>query len=196
MRVLRALMVRRQDKRLRLCGLFESRRSMRIGFKIWPLALLMSFPVLTALAQDSQFTMKLSSRVSFQNQTMGRIYNRESDIRGNMAVSPDGRYFLGRLNKSTISLLDLDTRQTRTILLSHDAAYGMFTKNGRRVLVFDDSANRRNITVLNLELGKVVSVIKSSEGINEVSQSYDDERIATSRDETKIVLKEKNFVNI
>lgn len=166
----------------------------------------MRFPLLSAalclallqthnLAQDSPIAMKPTIAISFDSGTLERIYNPDRHQRGNMAISHDSRYFIGRLDKR--KLVVLTNARAELVSVDHNIAYALFSKDSQRVALFGDvNDDRKTVTVLNLKTGEVVSTIRTQEKIDQVSISPDGERIATGRDEVKLIRKGTNVVNL
>jgi WD40 repeat protein len=148
-------------------------------------------------AQNPPIALKPTITISFDLGALERIYNPDKYQRGNMAISPDSRYFLGRLSKQELLLLDLTNAKGRPIPVTHNIAYAVFSKDSQRVALFGDVRDdRKTVTVLNLNTGEIVSTIRTQERIDQVSISPNGERVATGREESKLVRKGKNVVDL
>jgi WD40 repeat protein len=132
----------------------------------------------------SRFELKLEKTFSFNDEKIDHVYHREG-YRGNMPISPDSEYFLGKINDSTLYLLNLNSGDTRRVAISHKFEYALFSKDRKRVCLYE--FQDKTASVLDLESGRILSTINSPEKIDEASISPDGERITTGRREVKLI---------
>lgn len=171
----------------------------RIKISIYCLIAFISLQLSATSAQNlpagvqQEFSLKQADSFSFNGEKISPLFTRENR-RGNMALSTDLKYFLGKIVESTLFVLDLESRQAKKIPVAHKIDYAVFAENGKRVFVY--AFNDRNGSVIDLETGKITASLKWNEKIGQAVISPDGERIALSTAQVKLIGKEKNVVHL
>lgn len=175
---------------------------MKINLGIILLVFVTGFPIFTVSAQvpqikvESGIRLEMIAAIKLPIQKSDRIYNSGNHRNGNMAMSPDSNYFVARADKSGIYILNLKSGEIKQLSISHDVIYAWYSSDSSKVGLSAEYGERSKVTIVDLRLGQVVCVINSLDEFNQFSFSSDGERVATSRDEFKFILKGKNFVNL
>lgn len=142
----------------------------------------------------NNFEINLDRVVSFGNKKINVVSNQQLIYRGSLSLSPDLRSFIGRYDDTELVIKDIESGNIRTVKISHRADYAMFSDDSKYAVI--SAFGGTSVTVINVELGEIASVVAAPHKLDKVTISPDGQRIATSRDEVKLLRKGRNVVNL